>query len=238
MIHPIGFIGCIFTYIWLTCMAHVGTYATHGSCGYVKYNSDSMNLELSLVLMLCPGCILLSFPSCPAQPGPSGSAPFMESARRPTHYHFSTSPTTAFNMLKIYHGRRRSCSLSITALWILHLESLQRRTVWGSRREPFLTDCMFLSGWDCMLHKDPESARVIFSFPPQALFPKVPFHIFVLLLFSIKYSSGGEAVLDFDMVGTSPPAAFANQIICCFLSHPSSYQPKKRKSNHLGVCES
>jgi len=125
MTHPIGFIGSmygIFTYIW-------HTYATHGSYGYVKYNSDSMNLELSLVLMLCPGCILLLFPSCPAQPGPSGSDPFMESARRRTHYYFSPSPTTAFNMLKIYHRRLRSCFLTITAPWILHLESFERRTV-------------------------------------------------------------------------------------------------------------
>ena len=192
MIHPIGFIGSmygIFTYIWLTCMAHVGKYATHGSYWYVKYNSDSMNLELSLVLMLCPESRvhIVFISSCPAQPGPSGSAPFMESARRRTHYHLSTSPTTAFNMLKIYHRRLRSCSLTMTAPWILHLESLQRRAVWFLRRERFLIGCTFLSWRHHMLQKDPErisaSTVLFFSLPRQAPFSESPSHIFVQKVF-------------------------------------------------------
>ena len=223
MIHPIGFIGSmygIFTYIWLTCMAHVGKYATHGSYWYVKYNSDSMNLELSLVLMLCPGCKLLSFPSCPAQPGPSGSAPFMESARRRTHYHLSTSPTTAFNMLKIYHRRRRSSSLSITALWILHLESLQRRTVWVLRREWFLIGCTFLSWKHHMLQKDPESISASNSIlflldTPGPFFRKCLTHICAesILRHRIHQETGLLILTWWERV---PDAAFANQILCVF----------------------
>ena len=138
---------------------------------YANIIKSSIKSKINLAINF-PGCMQSSFRLCPAEPGPRGSAPLMGSTSRRTHYHFSTSPTTTFSVSKAYHRRLGSCSLSITALWILQVESLQRRTVWLSRREPFLIHCMFCSRRHYMLHKDPESARVIFSLPPQDLFSK------------------------------------------------------------------
>jgi len=81
-------------------------------------------------------CFPLQVPSHPERRGTliSSQDPMWR-----THYWFSNSPTTAFNMLKVYHRRLRSCFLTITAPWILHLEFSQRRNRRNMFVIPFLS---------------------------------------------------------------------------------------------------